>query len=297
MPDLSVIIASVNDPAYLGNCLKALRSQRGSVKAEVIVVTPLQQARLSALCRMHPDVRFLFENRTRGIPELRAIGLREAAASVVAITEDHCIPADDWYLSIMRAHQQVLWSIIGGVVDNGAVGRLMDWAVYFCEYGSLASPLPEKNEVQPGAPNVSYRRDVLEPVGEVVGEEYWDYFLHRALLEKGVKLAMDSRIRVHHKMHFRFWGFLRERWHYGRAFAGRRNRDMPALRRVALSILFPVIPFLMTFRIARMALRRRNSLGLFFCCVPLIFLFQLAGSLGEFAGCAFGPGNSRLHLR
>ena len=36
-PDLSVIIASINGPEYLRECLKALSRQNGSLETEVIV--------------------------------------------------------------------------------------------------------------------------------------------------------------------------------------------------------------------------------------------------------------------
>ena len=55
------------------------------------------------------------------------------------MTEDHCVAGDGWLQSVVRAHEAAD-AAVGGAVENGATDRVVDWAVYFCEYGRYMLP-------------------------------------------------------------------------------------------------------------------------------------------------------------
>lgn len=297
-PEISVVIACVNGGASLAACVEALQRQQGDVDAEVILVAGPRAPGVSDVAGdRHPRVRVIVVDGEPTIPRLRAAGIRAARGELVAITEDHCIPAPDWYEAIRRCHAQRPAAAIGGAVDNAATTRLVDWAVYFCEYGAYASPLPAGPTADLPGPNVSYKRRTLLELQDTIADEYWETFVHDRLARLGHQLWRDPSMQVRHKMHFRFLPFLAERFHYGRAFAGRRNQALGWTMRIVRGTLSPLLVPLFVMRISRNVLARRQHLLRFAACLPMICCFAVAAAAGEAAGHACGAGASAARLR
>lgn len=295
-PRLSVVIASVNGRPYLDECLAALERQEGGIPAEVLVADCVGPEVVSYVESEHPEVRLIAFSEPKSVPALRAAGILAAEGEIVAITEDHCIPEPDWYRAMVESHRRHPQPAVGGAVDNAATERLVDWAVYFCEYSSFMSPLPAGPAPDLPGPNVSYKRGALEAMDDLIRDGYWETFLHWRLQELGHELVLDPEVRVLHKKHFRFGDFFRERFHYGRAFAGNRNRFVSAPRRWLYFALAPLLPPLLLLRIGRRVWRRRRPLGPFVRALPMIGAFMVAWAAGEWVGYALGPGESSLQL-
>lgn len=295
-PHLSIVIASVNGRPYLDACLDALAGQQGEVSAEVIVADCTGAETQDYVRVSHPGVRLLAFDEAKSVPTLRAAGIQAARGEIVVITEDHCIPAPDWYHAIHDAHRRRPEPAIGGVVDNAATARSIDWAVFFCEYSNFMSPMPAGSVSDLPGPNVSYKRSALDAMSDLIRDAYWETFLHDRLIERGFALWSDPQIRVLHKKHFRFGSFFHERFHYGRAFAGHRNRFMSRGRRLAYWLLSPALPPILMLRIGRRVARRGRYHHAFLRALPLITLFMVAWAAGEWTGYASGPGKSELQL-
>ena len=295
-PRISVVIASINGRPYIDECLQALERQRGDVASQVIVVDCVGPSVTNYVRSRHPGVEVIAFDEPQSVPALRAAGILAARGEIIAITEDHCIPEPDWLESLDRAHREFAEVAIGGAVDNAATDRTIDWAVFFCEYSNFISPVDGGFVHDLPGPNVSYKRDRLLSLGDMLQDGYWETFLHWKLEEMGERLRSDPSIRVLHKKDFRFWSFFLERFHYGRAFAGTRNEFVPAGRRLFYLVFSPLLPPLLIQRIARRVWRRRRHLGAFAMSFPYILLFMAAWAAGEFVGYAIGPGKSALQL-
>lgn len=295
-PELSVVIASINGCRYLQSCLAALAVQQGSVRAEVIVADCVGQAVRDYVAAFHSDVHLISFDEPKSVPELRAAGILASSGAIVAITEDHCIPEPDWYESMLRAHAANPAPAIGGAVDNGATERLIDWAVFFCEYSNFISPVPSGAVHDLPGPNVCYKRSALQDLEPLIREGYWETFLHWNLEAAGHALISDPGMRVIHKKDFAFRSFFLERFHYGRAFAGTRNTFVSPKRRLYYLLFAPALPPVLIIRIARRVLSRGRHRTAFVRSLPYILLFMVAWSAGELAGYALGPGDSALHL-
>jgi GT2 family glycosyltransferase len=295
-PQLSIVIASINGRPYLEACLEALARQRGDIAAEVIVADCVGRSVTDFVRAEHPQVRLIELAGPQSVPALRSAGILVARGEIVAITEDHCIPAEDWYKSMVCAHREHPGPAIGGAVDNAATERPIDWAVYFCEYSNFSSPVRHGVVRDLPGPNVSYKRTAIPELEDLVREGYWETFLHWRLEAQGHALWSDPRVRVIHRKSFRFGTFFRERYHYGRAFAGTRNESVSVARRLYYIAFSPFLPPLLLARIARRVLSRDRCVGRFVRALPYLAVFTIAWSAGEWIGYATGPGESALQL-
>ncbi|MDQ3898201.1 MAG: glycosyltransferase [Actinomycetota bacterium] len=296
-PDISVVIASVNGLPYPLACLQALAEQDAAVPSEVILADCTGTATVAAVREHFPDVHILAFEEQKSVPWLRAAGMRAARGRLVAVTEDHCVPHPDWFRQILAAHQRTGWAAVGGSVENAAIDRLVDWAVFFCEYSQHMAPVPEgPSDFIPGM-NVAYDMDVLASVRDVFEEGLWENFLHDRLRAAGHILGMDPKIVVDHKKYFTVPMFLSERFHYSRSFAGMRVQEAAVGRRLAWAGASFLLPPLLIGRLTRNVLQRRRHLSWYVRCLPLVVLFTLAWSVGELAGYLTGPGDSLLKVR
>lgn len=296
-PELSVVIASVNGLPYPLACLEALAAQEGDIRAEVVLADCTGAATAAAVRERFPEVRLLSFAERRSVPALRAEGIRAARGRLVAVTEDHCVPRPDWYRRIVDAHRANGWAAVGGGVENGSTDRVVDWAVYFCEYSQHMAPVPSgPSDFIPGM-NVAYDMDALAPMKEVFAEGLWENFLHDRLRAAGHEIGMDPAIVVRHEKYFTVPMFLSERFHYSRSFAGMRVQDAPWRVRLAWAAATPLLPGLLVVRITVNVLRRRRHLGWFARALPLVVLFSTVWSIGELVGYLRGPGDSILKVR
>ena len=294
-PQLSLVIASINGAEALTSCLASFADQPLSDQIEIVVAESSSGDEAGAICRRHVNVKHLHFAERKSIPELRALGLLSATAPILAMTEDHCLGAPDWIASALAAHDGQ-WQVVGGAVENSATERVVDWAVYFCEYGRFMLPVdPGPTNDLPG-PNVTYSRAAFEIFRDLLEPANWEPFWHWRLMERGVTLFNDPRLVVYHHKHFTFDGFLRERYHYARSFAGRRVEGAPPARRAFFIFGAPLLPPLLLARIMRRVLRKRRHQREFLAALPYIMCFTLSWSLGELVGYLFGPGNSQAQI-
>lgn len=290
------MVASVNGLPYPMACLDALHAQRGDIAAEIIVADCTGQATVAAVRQRFPGVEVLAFDEPKSVPWLRAAGIRAARGRLVAVTEDHCVPHPNWFERIVEVHRRTGWAAVGGGVENDQ-HRLVDWAVFFCEYHQHMSPVPEgPSDFIPGM-NVAYDMDALAPLQSLFAEGLWENFLHDKLRAAGHVLGMDPSIIVGHRKRFTVRMFLAERFHYSRSFAGMRVAGAPARVRVAWAAGALLLPGVLVSRLTRNVLRRGDHVDRFVLALPLVALFSIMWSIGELVGYLTGPGDSLVKVR
>jgi glycosyltransferase involved in cell wall biosynthesis len=290
-PVLSVVIASVNGPDYLDACLAALARQQGTVPSEVIVADCYGQATAELIAAKYPYVRLYSYAERLTIPELRAAAIAHSRGDLIVMTEDHCVPADDWYDCIVAAHQQP-YLAIGGAIENAAIERLVDWAAFLCEYSAFVRPLPAGVAHDIPGPNVAYKRAALEHMQDLLDDGRWENFLHARLEERGFELYRDPTVVVYHRKFFSLGEFLSQRYHYGRGFAGMRVQRAPIWRKAVFAAGSPILPPVILWRLGSRLFGRGRHRLIFLRALPLLALFTLSWSLGELIGYVLGPGDS-----
>jgi glycosyltransferase involved in cell wall biosynthesis len=292
-PDLSVVIASVNGMPYLGDCLDSL--ERNAPEAEVVVADWTDQETRRAVAERWPGVKLISFDQPMAVPELRAAGIAAAHAPYVAVIEDHCVVRDGWARRLLDAHGDGR-SVVGGPVSNKADRRIRDWAAFFCEYSEHMEPLPSGPTDSLTGMNVSYDRQAISAMDDLLREGRWETWLHPRLLDSGFELYSDGGATLDHAKDFGFRDFMSQRYHYARSHAGMRNPELGWKRAVYVLGSPALVPMLYR-RIAGNVMRKKRHRGRFLLATPLILLYLAVWAAGEAVGYAFGGGRSLLKVR
>jgi glycosyltransferase involved in cell wall biosynthesis len=287
---VSVVIASLVGAPFIDECLESLERQAKECPAEVIVVACGTAAEFERLAAKFSWVRVIHQKERETVPDLRRRGVEAASGTLVAIIEEHCVAAADWLQRAIEAHAGGDYGAVGGPVADSGYPRLVDWAVYFCEYNGYLPPWRESEWQELGSANIAYRRAVLLEYREQLGAGYWEAALHRELMAGGVKFHPAPAMVVHHRGPFAYGYYLRQRYWFSRAFAG--ARDLPASRKAAYCLASPLVPFLLLARMAQRVFRKRCHADKFLKSLPLLIPVAFVYVAGELIGYLAGPGDA-----
>ena len=306
-PVLSVVVAIVSDTTgqpdtkHLEPCLAALAKQEHAPPTEIIVTYVPGTAGIAHLAERYRDVAFAEINDLRMYSpgasgrehhdEMRARGLALARGEVVALMEDHGIAAPDWSANIVRRHRNSS-AAFGGAIENG-VDRLLNWAVYFCDFLRYQNPLPEGESGIASDANVSYKRAALQSIQSVWAEVFHESAVNGALLSRGEGIAWAPDVVVfQNRQDLGLSGALQERFVWGRSYAATRAGLADTLHRLFWGLFAPLLPLLILMRMTRMALAKRRTFGRFVKALPLTALLLVFWSAGEFTGYLTGRARS-----
>ena len=166
---VDVVIPTFRRPEHLDRCLKALESQSVS-PASIEVVDD--------------------SDEDRGPAFSRNIGWKKGSASIVAFTDDDCVPSSNWIESILKEFEVEGVDAIEGSVttEDGGVLLSMD-------------PHPKDRWNRFKTANMAYRREVLEEIGGFDER----YFIHREdtdiawrAISSGFSISWAPECIVHH---------------------------------------------------------------------------------------------------
>lgn len=299
-PALSVVVGLIaGEVACLRRCLAALSQQRPAVDCEILVPFDRPVEAVARLAPEFPSVRFLpvegldsAKARAGASREhhdtLRTVGLRAATASAVALTEDHAHVAPDWCAAMLEGLSRFPEAgAVGGAVDCDS-DRAVNWAVYFCDFGRYQNPVPEGPASFVSDSNVVYRRAALDAVRDAWTDDYHETAVHDALARSGHGLVLTPRAVVWQaRPDLTLTTALRERYVWARSYAGTRVRGRGLASRLPLAAGTPLLPFLLTLRLARTGASRGHA-ARFVRVAPLVFLLNVVWSAGELVGYLTG---------
>lgn len=303
-PVLTVVVAVVcdtlrsrSDVTYLERTLEALARQQEAPPMEIVVPYPVGIRGVAGLRARYPQVRFLMCDGLltyrADVPgrdhhdELRARALLAARGRILALTEDHGRPDPRWCANIVKAYQED-YAGVGGAIENG-VDRLLNWAVYFCDFGAYQNPVSAGPTTMISDVNASYRREALEAIRPVWEQSFNQVVVNRAILGRGGKLGIFPDIVVRqHREGLRFSEAVAERFIWGRSFASARCGWIGPAERLLRVVTAPLLPAVRVARMAASVLRKGRLRKEFAAALPLILLLEVSWSLGELAGYLSG---------
>ncbi|MBI3950389.1 MAG: glycosyltransferase [Acidobacteria bacterium] len=299
-PQLSVVVVIVSDTtdargdvSHLAGNLEALTQQINPPPMEVVVPYHLRVEGIEELKRRFPTVVFIPVNDLKTFTgqggsrehhdELRARGLAAARGEIIGLLEDHARPDPYWCARMVEAHQQS-YAAVGGAIENG-IDRLLNWAVYFCDFGKYQNPVAEGESPFVSDANVSYKRSALESIRPVWQESFHETAVNWALISRGEKLALSPRIIVYqHRGQLRLGSALKERFVWGRSYAGTRSKLVRGSKRMFYAALSPLLPAVLLLRMAVNVMKKGRCVGAFLKAFPLTTMLTASWSLGELIG-------------
>jgi len=287
---ISVVIAWVNPLELLTPGLDALH-QQSRRPDEIIVVTRHGSAQQKRLCATYPGVTLLAAPTSTSIPVLRSMGLKHASGTVVVVTEDHCVPSNDW-ISVVARQMQGDCGVVGGPVENDCTTRWRDWAAFLTEYAGAVQPAAAGPVADVPSNNAAYKRELIHGLCDTLDRGLWESFYYSQLAARGIVIISVPEMVVHHRRPFDFWYFIGQRYHFCRSFAGMRCQSFTHLDRFTYAVGSLLLPPLLLLRGLRTLVRKGRLVGRYVCCLPLIGMYVTVGAVGEMMGYLGGGGRS-----
>jgi hypothetical protein len=222
--------------------------------------------------------------------ELRARGVAAARGEIVALMEDHGVADPHWCARIVEAHREPV-AAVGGAIHN-RVDCILNWAVYFCDFGQYENPVRPVETAALSDANVSYKRSALESIRAVWRDVFHEGAINYALQTRGERLLLSPDLIVRqNRLHLDLRTALVERWVWGRSYGADRN--LAGLSRWIWAGLSLAIPGLILARLSANALRGKRHLGPFCRAFPMTALLTIAWCLGEMTAYLRGDKKSR----
>lgn len=291
-PLVSVVIASRNSGGLLKDCLSSLERQSVKDGFEVIVVNSSNDGSRQLVREQFPEVKLVSIPYPGSRAMMRAIGVSYAEGEIVAVTEDHCVPREDWMARIIENHRAPVVAV-GGAVENSAEDRADYWAIYFCEYYKFMHPVPAGPVTCIPGSNAAYKRSALARTD--FGETgLWETLISTQLGDNGhvEGIVSDPTQVICHNKREKPLSFLIHRYYYSRCFAGLRTRQISAPRRLFYLAFSPTLPILILWRTFRDTWRKGRHRIKLLRALPFLVPFLISSALGEFTGYALGVGDS-----
>ena len=296
-PEFSILIGlvSTEDGERIFELLDSLRAQKGEQQYEVIIADRRLNEISVQLDKNYPEVKRISCPDDTSLPELRTRALDLAKGEYVVVTEDHCVPAEDWLHSIAEVFQNAPSGTVavGGCVENGVCDSVLDWATFLCEYSYFLTPVEEGGSVVLAGMNVAYRRSLFVDLDRsLLTRGFWETTIHPALIEKGYKLYSSNSIKLYHCKEFSLGLFIRQRFIYSKYYAGIRFTQGQWLKRAFMCAGTLILPAVLVYRGYKQVAEKGRHKGEFVRAMPYLLLFYIVWSLGEMAGYLWGRGDS-----
>jgi cellulose synthase/poly-beta-1,6-N-acetylglucosamine synthase-like glycosyltransferase len=299
-PVCSVVIGlvSTEDRDRILETLAALAQQDCAGAYETIVVDRINDAFTQALRTRHPEVRFLGCEPDRTLPQMHVHALMAARGPIVAITEDHCVPAPTWIgalLNVFSRYPQVL--AVGGSVTNGEARSAFHWATFLCEYARFLPPVAEGPSTCLPGMNIAYRRATLNRVPPaVLSSGFWETTVHPLLAQTPAAMRSTNAVTTSHRKAFSARLFLSQRFAYSRYFAGRRFADRSWIAKLGFAAASIALPALLLLRVCWTMRVKRVGPAIMFASFPYLVLFCLIWAVGELVGTLRGQGDALCRI-
>ncbi len=285
-PVLSVVVVVFAGGSAVVRALEALKRQEGvEGRVQVIVAAAAGMIDEGELRTLAPEARFVSGPVAAHPAQLRALGVRAAAAPIVACTEDHCIATPDWCARIVAAHRGPAL-VIGGAIQKLRPDSSIAWTAYLLEYGRFMPPIASGPASYLSDCNVSYKRVALEQIADA-----WQSAFHETRVHERIKayagasaLVQDASIIVLQSRRADLIPFLGERFAHGRLFARLRAAQYGTLGRVAYGAGALGLAPVLVLRAFRSAWRRPEARTSAVRALPYLVLAATCWSVGESVG-------------
>ncbi len=286
-PELSVIVVVLAGGTHTERCLRALGTREGVPDVEIVVPYDDRRPETAELRRKFSEVRWVRCAGRRTCAELRAAGVRESRAAVVAVTEDQCIPPAPWCRNVLAAHQ-ASYAAIGGPVEKQEPDTALNWAIYLRELGSYMPPMGEGPVHQLTDCNVTYKRAALDTIALLWAESFHEPQVHGALEARGQTLWLSNSLLTYQQRTLELGPALAERYEFGRLYGSMRVAKVSIPRRLLMVAAASLLPLLLTARVYATVFGKGRHIAAALRAAPYLLLFATVWAWGELLGYLTG---------
>jgi hypothetical protein len=293
-PPLSITIATNFGWEAIRTPYESLRAQADAAGAEVILLDSSESTAPDGA--LGPLTRWI-SMPGADITEMRMRGYREAVGEIVAMTEDHCIPAPDWVEAMLLAHaEHPDAAAIGGVSRNGSTELTMDWASFYAGHAPFIAPLPAGPAAYISGVNLSYKRTALQEAITGQASRAVETLINEQLKAVGALLFADDRVSVTHIQSRGLLATPRLHFYAGRNFEGTRELEHSGDRH-RRAMRAAIMPLPRTAKRIVTVLGRGEPASRVARATPALLAIFVAQAVGEVCGALLGPGQSagKLH--
>lgn len=217
---VSVLVCTRNGAWTLASCLEALAKQTHP-NYEVLVIDDGSTDATPEIAQRYPHVRYVRQEHA-GLSAARNLGMTEARGTLLAYTDDDCIPDEDWLAYACRAFEDPQCVAAGGPNLPPPPRNLTEACVAVAP-GAPAHVLLNDEEAEhlPGC-NLVIRKSALHAIGgfrtefTTAGD---DVDVCWRLQSHGGKLCFVPAALVWHHRRFSVSAYLRQQRGYGHAEA------------------------------------------------------------------------------
>lgn len=276
---------------------------------EVLVPYDSWSIEIGDLASEFPEVSFQFINDVdlpgfnvsrptdhRLYDRRRAVGLQLSRGRIVALTEDHALPADDWIEQLRLAHKQP-YAVIGGAIEN-SVEIPMNRALYYCDFGRYGRPFQSGEVSYVSDVNLAYKREALNLTRHLWRDFYHETTVNWALRSLGRKILLtDGPVVYQCRPRLRLRKAITERVEWGRVFAQTRVGLLSPPRRILFAAGTILLPSILFVRAFRNMYRQGQGVKAMLSTLPLIAVLVTSWSVGELAGYLSRGKEAKFALR
>jgi hypothetical protein len=292
-PVISVVLIVRHPDDTPDAVLWALSKQWPEMAAEIILVDGRPEGS-APRAGLSPVKLIYIQSPGQNMPRLKAIGVEKARGALAAFLEPKGVPNLGWFQSLIDTHVRSGARAIGGSVIFSGRQTAFNRAAYLFEYGGFAPDeirggriyaLPGNNMALPRQPLSELCSDILEREG------LNKPFCQKRLLDANVQIEMAPEMSVNLQTNYRYWEFIKSRYHYARCFGATRLRLASPWRWAVLvvgALLIPVLVVIKSFSRLRgnEGVKITPTVGLATFCICLAWAY------GEIIGSWFGRGGA-----
>ncbi len=162
IPFVTVIVCTYNGEKYIKDCLDALTKQDyPKDKYETIVVDDGSTDRTNKIVSEY-SVKVIKHEKNLGICSARNTGLRNANGTIVAYTDDDCIPKTSWLKNLIKFYTDDVIAV-GGLTIPFSCSTIMEKYMAETGYGNPA-PLEFRKSKNPFYRFYIYLKDMFWPI-------------------------------------------------------------------------------------------------------------------------------------
>lgn len=285
-PALSIVVVVFAGGPAIVRFLEALRKQQGlTVPLEIIIAAAHDTVDVRAVHAVTPNARVLRGPIGAHPAQLRALGVGVASAPIVACSEDHCVPAPDWCMRILAAHQGPAIAV-GGAIQKLQPDSAIAWAAYLLEYARFMLPLESGPAHYVSDCNVSYKRSTLTEIAATWHSAFHETSVHGALRQRNgaAAVTLDPTIVVYQSRQPDAGSFFAERFDHGRLFARLRAATYGTAGRLAYAVAALGLSPLLVLRAFARAWRQPDARIGALRALPYLVVGSTCWSVGESVG-------------